>query len=87
MRAMLDLTIGKRLQRLRQAAGVSQPDLARAAGIPVGTLRNLEQGRRIPRLDTAGKLARALGVSVDALLGNGDAAAAAKPAKRKKGGK
>jgi transcriptional regulator with XRE-family HTH domain len=86
---MLDVTIGKRLQRLRQAAGVSQPALARAAGIPVGTLRNLEQGRRIPRLDTAGKLARALGVSVDALLGNGDAAAETKPAavRRKKGGK
>jgi transcriptional regulator with XRE-family HTH domain len=80
-------TIGRQLQKLRQAAGISQPDLAQAAGIPVGTLRGLEQGRRIPRLDTAGKLAHALGISLDALLGDGDKGAPARPApaKRKRG--
>ncbi len=59
--------IGKQLQRVREEKGVSQAKLAKAAGIPVGTLRNLEQGRRVPRLDTAIKLAEALGVSLDEL--------------------
>jgi transcriptional regulator with XRE-family HTH domain len=62
-------TFGQRLQRLRQAAGISQSKLAEAADIPIGTLRNLEQDRRIPRLDTAAALAHALGVGLDALAG------------------
>jgi transcriptional regulator with XRE-family HTH domain len=74
--------IGKQLQKTREAANISQAKLAKAAGIPVGTLRNLEQGRRIPRLDTAIKLARALGVTLDELTGDGGAEE--KP-KRKKG--
>jgi transcriptional regulator with XRE-family HTH domain len=60
-------SFGQRLQRLRQEAGMSQARLAIAATIPLGTLRNLEQDRRIPRLDTADALARALGVSLDTL--------------------
>jgi transcriptional regulator with XRE-family HTH domain len=63
-------TLGQRLQRLRMAACISQSQLARAASIPVGTLRNLEQDRRVPRLDTADALARALGVGLDALVGD-----------------
>jgi transcriptional regulator with XRE-family HTH domain len=62
-------TFGQRLQRLRQEAGISQPKLSAAANIPVGTLRNLEQDRRIPRLDTAAALAHALGVGLDTLAG------------------
>jgi transcriptional regulator with XRE-family HTH domain len=60
-------TFGQRLQELRQKAGVSQSQLARAAGIPMGTLKNLEQDRRVPRLDTADALARALGITLDTL--------------------
>jgi transcriptional regulator with XRE-family HTH domain len=82
---MTGAAIGKRLQQIRVAAGISQPALAEAAGIPVGTLRNLEQGRRIPRLDTAAKLASALGVTVDALLSDNGPAAAQRPPRRKKG--
>jgi transcriptional regulator with XRE-family HTH domain len=63
-------TFGQRLQRLRLAGGISQPKLAAAADIPIGTLRNLEQDRRIPRLDTADALARALGVGLDILAGD-----------------
>jgi putative transcriptional regulator len=33
---------------IRQAAGLSQPKFARMLGISVGTLRNWEQGRRVP---------------------------------------
>lgn len=62
-------TMGMRLKRIRQQAGLSQADLAKAADIPVGTLRNWEQGIRAPLFDTAAKIARALDVSLDDLAG------------------
>jgi transcriptional regulator with XRE-family HTH domain len=83
-------TTGERIQRLRKAAGLSQSGLAKATGIPVSTIKNWEQGRRSPLLDTAGRVAGALNVSLDELTGDGGqappktAASAAKP-KRKRG--
>jgi transcriptional regulator with XRE-family HTH domain len=62
-------TFGRRLKRLREAAGLSQAQLAAAACVPVGTLRNAEYDRREPLVSTAGKLAAAIGVTVDELLG------------------
>ena len=70
--------VGDRLQKARQAAGLSQPQLAEAAGVPVGTLRNWEQGRRVPLLDTAKRVADALGCTLDELAG---------PAPKKRKGK
>jgi transcriptional regulator with XRE-family HTH domain len=58
-----------RLQRLRHAAGLSQNQLATAADLPVVSLRNWERARRLPGLDAAAKIARALGVSLDVLAG------------------
>lgn len=58
---------GGTLQRLREAAGFSQDELADRAGIPVDSVQNWEQGRTKPRLDGLLKLARALGVAVDDL--------------------
>src|SRR5947209_7535937 len=58
-------TIGQRIQRLRQEAGMSQSELARESKVPIGTLRNWEQDRRIPALDAAARLAKVLGVSLD----------------------
>jgi transcriptional regulator with XRE-family HTH domain len=80
--AQREETMGNRLQRLRLEAEMSQSELARAAGVPVGTLRNWEQDRRIPRLDTARDVAKALGVSLDDLTGD---APATQQAKRRKG--
>jgi transcriptional regulator with XRE-family HTH domain len=77
-------TLGQRLKRLREAAGMSQQRLADLAGVPVGTLRNAEYDRREPLVGTAGKLAKALGVSLDVLAGL-DEPPAEKP--KKKGGK
>ena len=62
-------TVGERLQRLREALGLTQEQLGRAAGVPPTSLRNYEQGRRLPRLDAAVKLADALGITLDALAG------------------
>jgi DNA-binding XRE family transcriptional regulator len=63
-------TFGQRLIRLRGAAGLSQSQLAARVGIPLGTLRNWEQGHRMPLLPVALRVARALGVSADELWTN-----------------
>jgi transcriptional regulator with XRE-family HTH domain len=63
--------MGQQLKRLRAAAGLSQSQLARVAGVPVGTLKNWEQGRREPLLGAAARVARALKVSLDALADYG----------------
>jgi transcriptional regulator with XRE-family HTH domain len=55
---------------LREGLGVSQPQLALASGVPVGTLRGWEQDRRVPRLDTAVAVARALGLTLDEVVGD-----------------
>jgi transcriptional regulator with XRE-family HTH domain len=62
-------TMGQRLQRIREACGLSQSDLARAADVPLGSLKNWEQGRRVPLLDTAARVAAALGCTLDELAG------------------
>jgi transcriptional regulator with XRE-family HTH domain len=59
--------MGERLQRLRLARGMSQSELSEAAGVPIGTLRNWEYGRRTPLLDAAARIAVALGVTLDEL--------------------
>lgn len=77
--------MGQRLQELRQRAGLSQSELARAAEVPIGSLRNWEHGRRTPLLDAAARIAQALGISLDELAGTGQAEAT--PAKKKRKGK
>jgi XRE family transcriptional regulator, regulator of sulfur utilization len=61
--------MGENFRRLREAAGLSQSQLARAAGVPVGTYQQWEQGRRLPSLPGFIALADGLGVSLDALAG------------------
>jgi transcriptional regulator with XRE-family HTH domain len=61
----------KNLKKLRKKKGWSQEKLARESGISYQTLIKIEQGRiKNPRLDTLIKLAKALGVSIDKLLGS-----------------
>ena len=61
-------TLGQRIRRLRNAAGLSQDALAREAGIGRVTLVRLEKGEQTPRYKTLGAIARALGVDVSELL-------------------
>lgn len=58
------------LQKHRLAAGLSQNQLARATGIPVGTIRDYEQTGSIggARASTAKILADVLGVTIEDLL-------------------
>ncbi len=57
-----------RLRQLREAAGLSPEALGEKTGVHAQIVRKLEAGQsRWPRLDTAVRLARGLGVGVEAL--------------------
>ena len=61
----------KNLKKLRNKKGWSQERLAREAGISYHTLIKIEQDRiKNPKLGTLIKLAKALGVSLDKLVGS-----------------
>ena len=61
----------KNLKKLRNKKGWSQERLAREAGISYHTLIKIEQDRiKNPKLETLIKLAKALGVSIDRLVGS-----------------
>jgi transcriptional regulator with XRE-family HTH domain len=66
------MTFGKNLQALREAAGLSQSQLARKCSIPVKTLQNWEIDRAQPRIDALMRLAQGLGTTTDALLNYGE---------------
>lgn len=59
---------GAKVKELREAAGLTQVALAKKAGVQQGQLSEIEIGKRIPRLDTIKKLARALGVPPHELI-------------------
>ena len=59
---------GKNLYRCRKQSGLSQEDLAVGASLHRTEIGLLERGERLPRIDTAVKLAGALGVRVSELL-------------------
>lgn len=63
-----DNSMGLRLKLLRESASLSQDKLAAVAGVPVSSLRNWEQGHRVPKVDALLKLSKALGISLDDLL-------------------
>lgn len=60
--------VGQRVRALRLKAGMTQQQLAVAAKVPVSGVAQLEQGvTSDPRLSTLRALAKALGVTLDAL--------------------
>jgi transcriptional regulator with XRE-family HTH domain len=61
--------MGERFQRLRHQAKMTQDEASQKSGVPLSTLRQWEQGKRLPRIDHAMQLARALGVTLDELTG------------------
>lgn len=64
------MTLGARIKALREKRGFGIRELARAADIRHATLSELERGLRADvTTDTAKRIARALGVSVDHLIG------------------
>lgn len=64
------MNFGKRLAAKRRAKGWSQRELAREAGVSHTIVSGVEKGSRYSiSTEAAKKLARALGVSVDYLIG------------------
>jgi transcriptional regulator with XRE-family HTH domain len=63
-------TFGERLRRVRRARRCTMKDLAQLSGVPYMTIYRLESGIYSDTLtETAAKLSRALGVSLDVLAG------------------
>lgn len=57
-----------RVKELRTAKNLTQKDLADKAGVSRQTINYLEQGKYLPSLPLAFKLAKLLGVSVENLF-------------------
>ena len=62
-------SIGKRMQKYRELLGYSQESLAETIGCSTIFISYMERGEKSPSLDTLIKLANALEVSADLLLG------------------
>ena len=62
----------KRLRAARELRQFSQSDLGKLAGIPPSSVAHFETGSRKPSFDTLRRLANALEVTTDYLLGRVD---------------
>jgi transcriptional regulator with XRE-family HTH domain len=60
---------GKSLRECRAAMKLSQVDVARICGVPATAVCHWESGARAPTLASAERVARGLGVSLDAMCG------------------
>lgn len=63
-------SLGKRIATMRKAAGMTQAELARAAGIGRVTQIRIERGEQSPRYETLMMIAKALGRPAGELLGS-----------------
>ena len=67
------MTFGQRLKMFRELAGLTQGELAHRAGIHRPTITAVENGRQVDvTLETARRLARALRISLDRLVGDSE---------------
>jgi HTH-type transcriptional regulator/antitoxin HipB len=63
--ARRDHEIGKRVRELREAAGLSQTDLAGRVGTRQPNIARLEAGGRLPKIATLHRIAEALGMQLE----------------------
>ena len=68
-----------RLRSTRDAKSLSQAEMAERTGLQPSAISHFETGRRTPSFDNLRRLADALSVSVDYLLGREDQAKTAGP--------
>ncbi len=59
---------GEKLRKLREAAGLTQTDLAKAVGVTIQFISRAESGRKELSLSVAAAVARELGCKVDDFL-------------------
>ena len=62
-----NITMGRKLRDLREAAGISLRELAREAKVSAPFLSDVELGRRFPKDETLAFIAQKLGVAVETL--------------------
>lgn len=63
-------TIARNIKKYRQEKGLSQDKLSRMADVSHATIIKIESGGiQSPTIDTVQKIAKALGVGVDNLIG------------------
>ncbi len=70
----------ERLRSSRELRGLSQADLAVKSGLQASAISHFETGRRSPSFDNLRRLADALSITTDYLLGRVDDPAASGPA-------
>lgn len=58
------------IKTIREAAGLTQEELARAVGVDRVTVANWESGKTEPKLSQAHKIANLCGVKIDMIGGN-----------------
>jgi len=65
---ILEVSLGTKLKAFRQKAGLTQAQVAQAAGILQSVLTHYENDRKVPLGPRLGALAKALGATVEELL-------------------
>lgn len=66
------MKFNERLKKLREEKGLTQVQLSELTGISTRMIQKYESANARPRLDAAEKIAKALNVTADQLLGNAD---------------
>ena len=66
------MKFNERLKKYREEKGLTQAQLSELAGITARQIQNYEGGKARHRLDAAEKIAKALNITTDELLGNAD---------------
>ena len=74
--ASLNVNVGSLIRRERQNQGLSLRELARRVGVSASMLSQVETGRTRPSVSTIYAIATELGLSIDALLSDKEAAVA-----------
>ena len=64
----LAMTIGENIGNYRQAAGLTQAQLAERVGVGTAFISRVERGQKMMKVQTLYTMAEALGVSCDALF-------------------
>jgi DNA-binding XRE family transcriptional regulator len=66
-----NITVGRRIANYRKLKGLKQKELAALAGIRSGYLSRIETGKQAGKITVLARIAWALGVSLNELLGDG----------------